>query len=113
MRIHAIFNGKHPIIPAVEDLDVETGVQLAQAAHLSVLAGHETLFERGELDEHVEVDEIEIRCEALGHTTIVRPLQGEGVRLVGPPHPVEVEDSCELALAGVSEGRRLLLARLA
>jgi len=90
-------------IPLVEDLAVDVGVVLPQQPDLSVLLGDELLVHRRYLDEHVLVGKIEVRSEPAGGLAVSVELDREGLWLVLPGDPVEVEESGELPLAVVGE----------
>ena len=90
---------------------LDAWVELSETAQLPVLLRHEALPHRGQLDVGIQPREVEVRGEHLGDSVAV-PLQGEGARLILPLDAVEVQDPCELLLAGVHEGTgRMLRAR--
>ena len=56
----AVLEHERPEVTGVEQLDVEVGVELAQAAQLAVLLAHELLAERRHLEVELEVGQVEI-----------------------------------------------------
>src|SRR6266511_2236726 len=72
--LEAVLPDQAEVVALVEDLAVDLGVLLTEAADLAVLLRHQLLVQRGDLDEQVVLD------------------------------LVEVEEACELALAGVGKG---------
>jgi len=90
-------------VTLVEDLAAHVRVQLPQPADLAVLLRDELLVHRGDLDEEIVFRQVEVRPELFRWRPGGVPFDSEGSRLVLPRYDVEVEQPCELALAGVSE----------
>ena len=95
---------KLSIIPPVQDLQIHRRIELPQPSDLSILLRHEVLLEGREFDEEVELGEIEIGGEALGHFAAAVPLQGKALRLVLPLDLVEVQNAGKFGLARVGKG---------
>ena len=91
-------------VSGIEELDPETRVQLAQSADLAVLLANESLLERRELDEELQIGQVEVRREALQDIAVEVPKDREDARFVLPGDLVEVQDAGELGLAGVGKG---------
>jgi hypothetical protein len=91
------------VVALVEDLALHVGIKLLKPAHLAVLLGDELLVERRDLYVEVELREIEIGREAVGHVAGAIPVDVERGRLVEPLDLVEIEQLGKLALAVVGE----------
>jgi hypothetical protein len=96
------------VVALVQHFDVDVRMELAEAADLGVLLGHQLLVERGDLDVEVVGREIEVRPESSPRVAVVIPLEGELARFVLPGDAVEVEQVGELALRGMGEANRLV-----
>ena len=99
-----VLEHQRPEVTGVEELDSETRVQLAQPADLAVLLANESLLERRELDEELQIGQVEVRREALQDIAVEVPKDREDARFVLPGDLVEVQDAGELGLAGVGKG---------
>jgi hypothetical protein len=91
------------VVPLIEDLAANLGVELAEAAHLAVLLGDQLLVHGGDLDVEILLGKVEVGGEVLGGLVTAVPGDGEGTGLVLPGDVVEVEQSGELALARMGE----------
>jgi hypothetical protein len=91
------------VVALVEDLAVDVAVMFFEEPDLAVLLGDEFLVHRGDLDEQVFVGNVEVGGEERDGRTVGVEFDGEGRRLVLPGEAVEIEESCELPLAVVSE----------
>src|SRR5215204_596185 len=105
--LEPVLGHERQVVALVEDLALDLRVELAQAANLAVLLGHQPLVERRDLDVEVVHRQEEVRREALNHVPIAVPLEVERPGLVVPFDLVEVQQPGELALAGVREGDRV------
>ena len=90
------------VVLAVEQADIDLGVELAQQAHLAVLRRDKRLLHRRHLDVEVMLGQVEIGREHLRHA-FAFPRHREGHRLVLPADPVVVEEASELLLRGMRE----------
>jgi hypothetical protein len=102
--LEAVLDEQVEIVPLVQDLAPNAGIESHQAAGLAVLLGHELLAQSSYLDVEVEVGEVEIRGESLGCISVVIPIDLERGGLVIPRDLIEVQQLCELTLAVVCEG---------
>jgi len=75
--LESVLGNQMQIVALVEDLDLDTGIQLAELPDLSVLSGHQLLVHRGYLDVSVLIRKVEIRREQLGRATVAVPLDRE------------------------------------
>jgi hypothetical protein len=91
------------VVALVEDLALDVGVELLQAAYLAVLLRHELLVERRDLDVEIELRKVEVGREAVRDVARSIPIDVERRRFVEPLDLVEVEELCELPLAVVGE----------
>ena len=98
-----ILDQQAQVIPLIEDLALDFGVDLAQTPHFAILLGDELLAHRGYLDVEIVIGKIEIRSEELGWCSIGGKLDGEFARFVFPVHLVEIEQSRKLSLAFMCE----------
>ena len=102
------------VVALIEDLAVDSLVQLEQPPYLAVLLRDELLVHRRDFDEEILIRKIEIGCEELDGFTGIVVLDSERARLVIPWKAVEIEEERELPLTVVSEidgvGRRLVRA---
>ena len=64
-RPEAVLNQQPQIVPLSQELDLHSGKELPQQAHLAVLVRHQVCLQRGELDVRVDVGEIEVGGEGL------------------------------------------------
>src|SRR5439155_5076997 len=94
-----VLGEKLPEVPVVQQLDLHVRIELPQAPQLAVLARDQALLHPRDLDVEVEVGDVEVGREALGHAPVLVPGQVERARLVLPAQPVEVEQPREGALA--------------
>ena len=93
------------VVPAIQELDVDLGMDLPHMPYLAVLRGDQALLHRGQLDVQVQVGQEEVGSEHLDDLVAI-PDQREGARFVLPAESVEVEDLSKLLLAGVGERGR-------
>jgi len=91
------------IVPLVEDLALDVGIQLPEAPNLLVLACDEFLRHRRDLDVDIVFWHVEVWLEELRRFTGVVPFDWEFSRLVLPVNTVEIEESRELPFAVVGE----------
>src|SRR5262245_42581498 len=105
--LEAVLRHQRQVVTLVEDLAVDAGVQLAQAADLPVLLGHQSLVERRDLDVQVVLGKVEVGREPLHHVAVPVPLEIERRGLVLPVDLIEVQELRELAFAGVRERHRV------
>ena len=104
-----VFHQKVQVVPLVEDLAFDVGIELTEAPDLAVLLRDQTLVERGDLDEKVVRRKVEIGSEFLDDLAVLVPFDVERARLVFPIDLVEVEELRELALRVVREADSLAL----
>jgi hypothetical protein len=100
--LETVFHNQMQVVPLVEDLALDVGVVLLELADLLVLLGDELLIHRGDLDEDLVIQQVEVRCEELGRLAVFEP-DREAARLVFPRDTIEVEEESELPLTVVSE----------
>jgi hypothetical protein len=101
--LEAVLHKEVQVVPLIEDLAANVGVELTEAANLAVLLRHELLVHRRDLDVDVFLRQVEVGPEVARGLVPVVPFDREGSRLVLPRDVVEVEQPGELALAGVRE----------
>jgi len=91
------------VVPTVEDLQLNVGIELAHLPNLPVLGSYQALFHGGQFHVEPELRQVEIGREASGDPALGITVQGETDRLVTPLDPVEVEEAGEIGLTLVSE----------
>jgi hypothetical protein len=101
------------VIPLIEDLAADVGVELHQASHLAVLLGDELLVQRRDLDVDVEFGKIEVRREPLRGSAPTVPVDVERRGFVVPRDLVEVEQLPELSFTVVCEANEFVRKRVA
>jgi hypothetical protein len=101
--LKAVLDEQMQVVPLIEDLALDVGVELSQLANLPVLLGDELLAHRGYLNVDIVFREVEVRAEMLQCFAIRVPFDGERLRLVLPVNLVKIEKSREFPLAVVSE----------
>ena len=111
-RLEPVLHEEVQVVALVEHLDLDLGVQLAQAARLAVLLRHELLVQRRDLDVEVVRGEVEVGRERLHRVAVAVTLERERARLVVPLDAVEVEQLRELPLRVVREADLLVRERL-
>lgn len=79
-------------VSPVQDPNPDVRMRLTQEANLAVLARHQRLAQRGDLQVEVVVRKVEVGGERSAEATVRRRLQDEGSGLVLPGDLVEVEE---------------------
>lgn len=99
----AVFDDQVEVVPLIEDLASNLGVQFAKPANLSVLLRHQLLAHRRDLDEEIILGEVEVRREEFCRIALLVPCDRKGGGFVLPGDAVEIEEEGELSLAVVGE----------
>ena len=110
--LEPVLHEQAQIVPLIEDLALDLGVNLPQATHLAVLLGDQLLAHRRDLDVQIVIGEIEVRSEELCRCAVGGELDRKLARFVFPFDLVEIEQSRKLPLALVCEIDLLCLGRL-
>src|SRR5579883_2853994 len=82
--MQAVLGQERFVVPLVEELHLDLGMQLPQAADLGVLAGHQLLVERRQLDEAPMLGKVEIGPEGRARGAVGVPFEDELDRFVVP-----------------------------
>jgi hypothetical protein len=101
--LQPVLDEQTQIVALIENLAFDLRVELAQAAHLPILLGHQLLAHRGDLDVEIVIGEVEVGAKELRRGTVGSELDCKLARLVLPVDLVEIEESRKLSFAFVSK----------
>jgi hypothetical protein len=101
--LESILHQQMQVVPLVEDLALDAGIELSQPANLSVLLRDELLTHGRDLDVHVIFGKVEVRPEEPGWLAVGVPIDCKRLRFVCPLDLVKIQESREFPLAVVRE----------
>src|SRR5574337_410447 len=96
----AVLGQQAPIISSVKHLQFDLRIDFPESPDLSILLRHQALLERGQFNEEVKVNQIEVRREGFGRIARLIPGKRKCLGFILPSNLVEIQDLRKLFLAG-------------